>query len=182
MIDVLFREYRSILFKKGLRRVEVDCLCAVAQERINSEREYPRGVDVVDMIMDDTTRVAQRHRLPYAPPMPLKSRTGRLGRHDLFVKSLRDAYHSLTRVYAMEDAILANSRMYTIGQVAEIKSSRGRAERRYAGALTGYLRHTGQIQAWEASEIQKMFTKQKMKGQAQIHREYLLNMYPSELK
>jgi hypothetical protein len=43
VIDVLLKEYKLALLRKGHGRVEVDRLCAIASERLDEERRYPTG-------------------------------------------------------------------------------------------------------------------------------------------
>jgi hypothetical protein len=43
VVDVLLKEYKLALLRKGHGRVEVDRLCAIASKRLDEERRYPTG-------------------------------------------------------------------------------------------------------------------------------------------
>jgi hypothetical protein len=43
VLAVLLKEYRLVLLRKGFGRVEVDKLCAIAEERLDEERRDPTG-------------------------------------------------------------------------------------------------------------------------------------------
>jgi hypothetical protein len=55
VIDVLLSEYRTALVRKSYRRVDIDSLCATAKRRLDDERQYPRGVDIVGTYINVTT-------------------------------------------------------------------------------------------------------------------------------
>jgi hypothetical protein len=55
VIDVLLSEFRTALVRKSYRRVDIDSLCATAKRRLDDERKYPRGVDIVGTYLNVTT-------------------------------------------------------------------------------------------------------------------------------
>lgn len=203
MIDVLLSEYREALVRKGYRRVDIDSLYARAQGRLDDERQFPRGVDIVDMIMDDTvgrpsaarpsashsaaTRPASR---PLAPRPFLRTFSKAAARRNPtsiphFLKTqateLREVKDILQRLYTQEAQALA-APWNPDQDTNAISNSRASAERRYVNALIRYLRDAKRMNSGQAFKLQRRFTRKRMVGMGQeANRDYLLAMYPREL-
>lgn len=63
----------------------------------------------------------------------------------------------------------------------QIRASRGVAERRYINCIIAYMRATGRMTRAQAGELQKYFTRERMRGMAAQYEGYMLGMFPPEL-
>lgn len=159
-------------------------MCSRAQACLDDERQYPRGVDIVDMIMDIATSHGQQPR-PFVPHQASRTSKPSGRRHVVRNRSaeeLREAKSVLSRLYIQEDAALANPGRYTRDFIIGISTRRGTSERRYVNALIKYMRDAKRMEPSQASELQRTFTRDKMAGVGQYYKDYLLSLYPSELK
>ena len=95
---------------------------------------------------------------------------------------LRAAKATLLRLYTQEQHALSkrgvNARQSTLQMV---RSSRASAERRYVNCLIRYCRDANRMTAFQATQLQKDFTREKMGDLGVSNSNYLLDMYPCEL-
>jgi hypothetical protein len=96
---------------------------------------------------------------------------------------LRHARTNLLRLYTQEAHAVAksrglNSRESTLQMAC---ASRASGERRYVNCLIRYCRDAGRMNAAQATQLQKEFTREKMGGLYASNSAYLLGMYPREL-
>jgi hypothetical protein len=192
-------EYRLALIKRGLRRVEIDSMCARAQDRLDDERRYPRGVDIVDMIMDEAvSRPYLGHPSVQVIHQPVRQVCGPSARayfhqprhaghprprpvRDPLADNLRGAKTVLSRLYAQEASAFASTGNSTRGQLSSVQNRRGVAEKMYVNALVNYGMARRTMSARDATELQKTFAGKKKSGRVQAYKDYLLNLYPREL-
>ncbi|KAH7093743.1 hypothetical protein FB567DRAFT_610333 [Paraphoma chrysanthemicola] len=211
VLDVLIAEYRLALVRKAHRRLEIERLVSEAKQRLENERQRPTGVDIVDLVMDDAVarehtgrrhgphHVYSRSRKTYYPGsfggVSHRARTKR-ARHTFnsaterrapgFLQTqaaeLRHAKATLLRLYNQENTALArrgtNVRESSLNM---IRASRALSERRYVNCLIRYMRDAGRMTSFEATQLQKHFTRERMADLGVSHSNYLLGMYPREL-
>jgi hypothetical protein len=95
---------------------------------------------------------------------------------------LRRAKANLLRLYNQEHNALAkrsiNARESSLNS---IRFSRASSERRYVSSLIRYLRDAGRMTSFQATQLQKDFTRERMADLGVSHSSYLLGMYPREL-
>jgi hypothetical protein len=95
---------------------------------------------------------------------------------------LRRAKATLLRLYNQEHSALANRSINVReSSLNIIRFSRASSERRYVNCLIRYLRDAGRMTSFQATQLQKDFTREKMADLGVSHSSYLLNMYPREL-
>lgn len=95
---------------------------------------------------------------------------------------LRAAKMTLVRLHTQEQHALMtrgiNSRESTLQM---IRSSRASAERRYVNCLIRYCRDANRMTPVQATQLQSVFTREKMGDSGFPSSNYLLGMYPHEL-
>ncbi|KAH7412003.1 hypothetical protein DE146DRAFT_784606 [Phaeosphaeria sp. MPI-PUGE-AT-0046c] len=211
VLEVLIAEYRIALIRRAHRRVEIDALVATAKQRLETERQDPTGVDIVDFIMDDAvTRRGTNRRVGLRSQNPRARRTYNPGDYSItfngsvfnggthtFTRAnarrapgsihtqateLRNARATLLRLYAQEQNVISSggidARQSTLQM---IRASRATAERRYVNCLIRYCRDSNRMTAWQATQLQSDFTRQKMTNLGVYNGNYLLGLFPREL-
>ncbi|KAF3035343.1 hypothetical protein E8E12_006774 [Didymella heteroderae] len=207
VLDVLMTEFKAALVRKGFRRVDIDELYARGKERLEHERRDPRGVDIVDLIMDEVPaqRPARRshvntgqytHHVPngfrhnaISSRRPRRKRANKAKAKNVppalrkQAAELQSAKANLERAYAHEQNVqnLSSQCIGVTFNLPEVIASRARAERRYVNCLIRYLRDSNEMSAVEARQLQGSFTKHKMEKAGVNNCAYLLGMHPSEL-
>jgi hypothetical protein len=63
-----------------------------------------------------------------------------------------------------------------------IRACRGSAERRYVHCLIGYMRDANRMTGWQTAELQKSFAHQRVGDPVMQYRNYLLGLFPPELR
>jgi hypothetical protein len=95
---------------------------------------------------------------------------------------LRQAKAVLLRLYTQENYVLGNRELNAgKSSLQIIRASRASAERRYVNCLIRYRRDAKNMTAFEATQLQKDFTREKMSDLGVSNSNYLLGMYPREL-
>ena len=93
---------------------------------------------------------------------------------------LRATKRNLERLYTMEeDAMMSGTR--PAQETASLSSLRGTSERLYVNVLIRYLRDSHQMTSFQASDLQRFFTRQRMNGIGPVNKAYLLGLFPREL-
>jgi hypothetical protein len=96
-----------------------------------------------------------------------------------------ELYHAKTtllRLYAQEQHVLSNRGINARQSTLDIvRASRGSAERRYVNCLIRYCRTANYMTAFQANQLQKDFTRERMSDHGVPNSSYLLGMYPREL-
>lgn len=190
VIEVLLKEYKLALARKGLRRRDIDTCYKWALRMIDEERRNPTGRDIVDMTMDDATTkqfstARPFHRVPSAPTHHRRIVGERAGQahggsfrtrnSGPWAKTLRAAKRDLQSYYAHESIVLSNLRFHPFKLVKSVQNQRAVAERRYVNALIKYCRTMNTMDSETATELQSTFTREKMKGLG-ASAEYLLRL------
>lgn len=96
---------------------------------------------------------------------------------------LRHAKATLLRLYTQEAHAVSKSRGINShdSTLQMVRASRASAERRYVNCLIHYCRDAGRMNAAQATQLQKDFTREKMGDAHASNSAYLLGMYPREL-
>ena len=187
VIDVLMAEFRIKLSKNGFRRPDIESRCLEAKQRIDAERQHPQGLDIVDMIMD-MAEVAQdrnvrRVPVPARPPPTHAARKDvRRGRTnpthlDPVGRELHQEKTLLIRLYTQE--VSARPRHSDLIAVQKLRRA---SERRYVNKLVRYCKQNQQMDAMVAKDLLAKFTKKNTKDCGLEYKDYLLGLYPKELK
>jgi hypothetical protein len=96
-----------------------------------------------------------------------------------------ELYHAkatLLRLYAQEQHAISKRGMNTRQSTLEmVRARRASAERRYVNCLIRYCRSANYMTAFQANQLQKDFTREKMRDHSVPNSDYLLGMYPREL-
>jgi hypothetical protein len=92
---------------------------------------------------------------------------------------LRQAKAILLRLYTQENHVLATQEQDARhSSLQVVRASRASAERRYVNCLIRYCRDAKRMTAFEATQLQKNFTREKMSDLGVSNSSYLLSMYP----
>jgi hypothetical protein len=95
---------------------------------------------------------------------------------------LRQAKSVLVRLYTQENHIVGNRRLNARDSSLQIiRASRASAERRYVNCLIRYCRDAKHMTAFQATQLQNDFARDKMGDLGRSNSNYLLSMYPREL-
>jgi hypothetical protein len=95
---------------------------------------------------------------------------------------LHHAKATLLRLYAQEQHALSNRGINARQSTLDIvRASRASAERRYVNCLIRYCRSANHMTAFQANQLQKDFTRERMSDHGVPNSSYLLGMYPREL-
>jgi hypothetical protein len=95
---------------------------------------------------------------------------------------LRQAKTILLRLYNQEhSAYTAYGSNVRHSNLQMICASRASAERRYVNCLIRYLRDANRMSAFQANELQKAFTRERMSDLRVSNSNFLLGMFPREL-
>jgi len=96
---------------------------------------------------------------------------------------LRAAKTTLLRLYNQEQHTLMNRGLNVRQSTLQmVRSSRATAERRYVNCLIRYCRAANRMTSAEANQLQKDFTHEKMGDMGLPNSNYLLGLYPRELR
>jgi hypothetical protein len=195
------------VIRKGFRRVDIEAMHERAKDRLENERRYPTGVDIVNLVMDKipTQRPARRiynddrqyvrptTRQSRANPVPSRSARKRRNHRGRVQKispalrtqaaELRSAKANLERAYNQEqNADNLAARSIGLSLHTQHAAARARAERRYVNCFIRYSRDAKQMSAVQATEMQANFTRRKIEASGVNQVSFLLDMYPQELK
>ena len=200
-------EFKMALVRKGFRRVDIEAMHERAKDRLETERRYPTGVDIVNLVMDKIPTQRPERRIynndrQYVRPMsyqsrvnPISSRSARKRKNHrgrvqkvapaLLTQAaeLRSAKANLERAYNQEqNAINLAARSTGLSLNSRHAAARARAERRYVNCFIRYSRDAKQMSAVQATEMQASFTRRKIEASGVNQVSFLLGMYPQELK
>jgi hypothetical protein len=207
VLEVLLMEFKMALVRKGFRRVDIEAMHERAKDRLENERRYPTGVDIVNLVMDEipTQRPARRiynvdrqnlRPMTYQSKVnPMSSRPIRKRRNNRAriqkvspalrtqAAELRAAKANLERAYNQEqNAINPAARSTGLSLNSQLAAARARAERRYVNCFIRYSRDANQMSADQAREMQANFTRRKIEASGVDKVAFLRDMYPQELK
>ena len=200
-------EFKMALVRKGFRRVDIEAMHERAKDRLETERRYPTGVDIVNLVMDKIPIQRPARRIynndrQYLRPMsyqsrvnPISSRSARKRKNHrgrvqkvapalrTQAAELRSAKANLERAYNQEqNAINLAARSTGLPLNSQHAAARARAERRYVNCFIRYSRDAKQMSAVHATEMQASFTRRKIEASGVNQVSFLLGMYPQELK
>jgi hypothetical protein len=159
-------------------------MCREAENRIDSERRNPQGVDIVDMIMgltDNVQMAAKAFPTRPANPVTIPKIYHRGPRKQTVLipaaKQLRKEKSHLTRLYAQEESTSPHD-----PGLRALQRDRGNTERRYVHALIKYGKDMKKMDSKTATDLASRFTRKNMDDTVPVYKNYLFSLYPRELQ
>ncbi|KAF3042781.1 hypothetical protein E8E11_003070 [Didymella keratinophila] len=123
VLDVLMAEFKAALVRKGFWRADIDEMFERGKERLERERRDPRGIDIVDLILDQIPAQRSALRLYVNNSQNMRHVPNRFKYNPTLSRQTRRRRANKAKANNVPPALRA--------QVAELRSAKSNLERAY---------------------------------------------------